>query len=98
MDSIIVWSQRLMDMDNYQAIRESILTGKITRISQLLKRSTPPIWARILGSHEINARMKIRKKGTTLILREAYALATYFKVDVKIIIDLIREEQWISMK
>jgi hypothetical protein len=80
-------------MNNYEVIRKSILMGKISRISQILQHGTPAFWSRILNIPEIRARNKIKKKGATLILKDAYALATFFKVDIQLIIDLINKQQ-----
>ena len=80
-------------MNNYQVIRDSIRKGKITRISQILHYGTPAFWSWVLHVTESNARKKIEKKGATMILKDALALAEFFEVDLDTMVDLIHEQQ-----
>jgi hypothetical protein len=80
-------------MNHYNRLRNLLLKGKFTRINQLLKHISPEIWSQILQIGPVNARKKVEKKGTTLILRDAYNIAEFFNVDAELIIDLIQEQQ-----
>jgi hypothetical protein len=80
-------------MNHYNLLRNLLLKGKFTQINQLLKRLSPEDWSQILRIGPGNARKKVEKKGTTLILRDAYSIAEFFNVDAELIIDLIQEQQ-----
>ncbi len=75
-------------MKNYEVLRGLILTRKITRINQILKFGTPVFWSQVLHIGESNAKKKIEKKGTTMILRDALALAAFFEVDPDTIVEM----------
>ena len=79
-------------MISREALRRRLIKGNFSRIGQLLQHWPVNRWAEIMGGGETNVKKKV--EGTFgFILRDASDLASFFDVNLNLIIKLINTEE-----